>query len=622
MADSHRSKPHETVALVGLAGLAGAAGVTWLAGATAIRLSGHRLPPHHQLAGLAALAHRGDPAKAWGVPVGPVAVYWIITFLYAAAALVVVWVGWRVLRSARRQPHIRPHDRLAGLADRKHVVTHAGARRLTVAAPLLRPSLPKATASDVGHQVGRSQGAAVWSSVEDSTIVIGPPRAGKGLHLVIPRILDHRGPVITTSTRPDNLAVTMKARATDGRPVAVFDPQRLAPGIPSAARWSPARGCERIQTAMARAAGLVSESARPTENDAFWRNRARDVVRCLLHAAALGHRPTVDLYRWSLSAELAAEAVAVLKTCRADLSAVALESVICGDAKIRDGAWGVVSNTFAALADPEVLAAVSPGPGGGFDPAAFLADRGTLYLLGTATGHTVTAGLVAALIEDVVDTARRAAATSRGARLDPPLALVLDEAGNYPLDSLPSLMSEGGGTGISTMVVLQSLAQARHHWRPDRAQAIWDAATVKVVLGGSGDADDLADLSRLLGDVEVAETSEHVRAGETTVSTSARARPIMTTSQLRTLPAGQAVLLLRTAEPIHLTLSPWTARPDAKELRAAKTEIEDIIRAAAAELAPDVEPPGPERAVLPVWGPAVEPGGDDAVSLDVLKEDR
>ena len=39
MADGHGSKPHETVALVGLAGLAGAAGVTWLAGATAIRLS-------------------------------------------------------------------------------------------------------------------------------------------------------------------------------------------------------------------------------------------------------------------------------------------------------------------------------------------------------------------------------------------------------------------------------------------------------------------------------------------------------------------------------------------------------------------------------------------------------
>jgi type IV secretion system protein VirD4 len=619
MPDGYRSKPHETVALVGLAGLAAATGITWLAGASAIRLSGHRVPAHHQLAGLAALAHRSDLAKAWGVPAGSVTVYWTVTAVYMAAALALVWVGWRVLRSARRPPQTKPHDRLAGLADRKHVIQHAGKRRLVATAPLLRPSLRKATPPDVGHRMGRSQGAEVWSSIEDSTIVVGPPRAGKGLHLVIPRILDHRGPVITTSTRPDNLAVTMKARGEFG-PVAVFDPQRLAPGIASTTKWSPARGCERIQTAMARAAGLVSDSARGTENDAFWRNRARDVVRCLLHAAALGDRPASDLYRWSLMADLAGEAVAILKTSRADLPAVALESVIIGDAKIRDGVWGVVSNTFAALADPEVLAAVSPEPGEQLDPATFLAQGGTLYLLGTASGHTVTAGLVGALIEDVVDTARRAAATSVGGHLDPPLALVLDEAGNYPLDSLPSLMSEGGGAGICPMVVLQSLAQARHQWRPDRAQAIWDAATVKVVLGGSGDADDLADLSRLLGDVEVAETSEHVRAGETSTSTSARHRPIMTTAQLRTLPAGQAVVLLRTSDPIHLTLAPWTARPDANRLQAAKTELEEIIRAAAARPAPDAKASGSELVVLPVWGPAVEPA-NDVLSLGVLKED-
>jgi type IV secretory pathway TraG/TraD family ATPase VirD4 len=95
----------------------------------------------------------------------------------------------------------------------------------------------------------------------------------------------------------------------------------------------------------------------------------------------------------------------------------------------------------------------------------------------------------------------------------------------------------------------------------------------------------------------------------------------MTTAQLRTLPPGQAVVLLRTADPIHLTLAPWTARPDAKRLQAAKTELEKTIRAAAASPASGVEAPGSELAVLPVWGPAVEAADDDAVSLDVLKED-
>ena len=96
------------------------------------------------------------------------------------------------------------------------------------------------------------------------------------------------------------------------------------------------------------------------------------------------------------------------------------------------------------------------------------------------------AALVAAFVEDLIETARRLAARSPGARLDPPLLLALDEIGNLaPLPSLPMLMAEGGGTGITTMPVLQSLAQARDRWSENQASAIWDASIVKVILGGA-----------------------------------------------------------------------------------------------------------------------------------------
>jgi type IV secretion system protein VirD4 len=75
--------------------------------------------------------------------------------------------------------------------------------------------------------------------VEDSTLILGPPRSGKGLHVVINAILHAPGAVITTATRPDNIAATLRARERLG-PVAVFDPQRLADGLPSGLRWSPA----------------------------------------------------------------------------------------------------------------------------------------------------------------------------------------------------------------------------------------------------------------------------------------------------------------------------------------------------------------------------------------------
>lgn len=410
-------------------------------------------------------------------------------------------------------------------------------------------------------------------------VILGPPRSGKGIHLAIPMILDAPGPVLTTSTRPDNLAVTMRRRAQRG-PVAVFDPQGLARGVRSAARWSPIRGCEDPHVAMVRAKALTSGAANGTTDSNFWQASAEQAVRCLLHAAALGGCTSADLYRWSLSAAQAREAVVIL-SCHPQAAQAwhdALEAVIAADPRQRDSVWAMVTIAFAALADPKVLHALSPGPGEQFDPRAFLTGNGTIYLLGTATGSAATAGLVGAFVEDVAESARRLAARSAGSRLDPPLTLVLDEAANYPLPSLPSLMSDGGGTGICTAVVLQSLAQARHVWGEHAASAIWDAAIVKVILGGGSNARDLQDLSTLIGQREdTTTTTSRGWDGRTNHSTSTTKVPILEPAQLRTLPFGTAVLLLRAARPIALTLTPWTNRADAAALTADRRLVETDI---------------------------------------------
>ena len=314
------------------------------------------------------------------------------------------------------------------------------------------------------------------------------------------------------------------------------------------------------------------------ENGGFWRTQAVSVTRCMLHAAALDGRTAADLYRWSHAAGAAKEATTILAGHPGATPGWgrALDAIISADQRTRDSTWAMVANTFAPLADPAVLAAVTPEKGSEFDPLAFLAMRGTVYLLGTATGASATARLVAALIEDLIDGARRLAARCAGQRLDPPLALILDEAANYPLPSLPSLMSEGGGSGITTVAVLQSLAQARDRWGPDAAGAIWDSAIAKVLLGGSANADDLADISRLIGETEVREVSQTYGpgpAGQST-STSLRYRPILEPSELRRLPIGVGLLLLRSAPPIMMALKPWTARPDATTLCSARARWE------------------------------------------------
>ncbi len=225
--------------------------------------------------------------------------------------------------------------------------------------------------------------------------------------------------------------------------------------------------------------------------------------------------------------------------------------------------WQGVSLALAPLADPRVLDAVSPTQDDAFDPEAFLTGNGTLYLLATGAGASNAAPLVAAFIEDLVETARRLAARSPAARLDPPLLLALDEIGNLaPLPSLPTLMAEGGGTGITTMPVLQSLAQARAKWGEHAAAAIWDAAIVKIILGGTANSRDLTDLATLIGDRDDTTRSDTRDAsGRRASQRSIRRVPILPPAKIRTLPFGTALTLLRATPPIHTRLIPWTRRP-------------------------------------------------------------
>jgi type IV secretion system protein VirD4 len=498
----------------------------------------------------------------------------------------VVAMAWGARRLWRRDTRGRREDptQADGLADGREVRRAAGSKALLARAGTLRPGVSRPAPVQVGFRLGRSRGVDCWASVEDSLLLLGPPRSGKGQSVVIPMILDAPGAVVTTSTRPDNLAVTFAARSQAGA-VAVFDPQGLAPaaGLLSRLRWSPIRGCDRPQTAMARAETLVGDGSRSgVENAQFWRTQAVMAVRCLLHAAALDGRGPADLYRWSHAAPAAKEAISILSRSP-DAAAGwdhALDAIVGADERMRDSTWAMVANAFSPLADPAVLDAVSPADSERFDPAAFLANQGTLYLLGTASRVSGTANLVAALAEDVIEAARQAAAASAGSRLDPPLAVILDEAANYPLASLPALMSEGGGSGITTLAVLQSLAQARDRWGLEAAGTIWDAAIVKVILGGSSNADDLADLSRLVGDRAVTEHSETVGGwgGGRSVSTTVRYRPILEPAEIRRIGMGFGLLLLRAAPPIMISLSPWTARPDAARLKKDRARFEQAVR--------------------------------------------
>ncbi|TCN28604.1 TraM-binding TraD/TraG-like protein [Kribbella orskensis] len=514
------------------------------------------------------------PGQAFGLgEVMTPVLYWVVFGSLVSLPIGALGAAARLRqrRAASTASRTRQLTARPGLATREDVQLAAGRRQVVRRGKSARPLAHLPSPTDVGVYLGRSRGVECWASVEDSLITVGPPRSGKGIHQVIAGILDVPGAVVTTSTRPDNLAATLAVREAIG-PIAIFDPQGL--GSTGDVRWSPIRGCESPTIAIVRASGLAAGagfSKGGVSDGAFWHGQTEMALRGLLHAAAIDGAGINQLYRWGLEPASAIEAVAILN--RSDGAAEGwgdtLDGIVRMDGRTRDAIWAGVRSALSALADPAVRKNLDPLEGEGLDPATFLRDRGTIYLLGTGVGASATSAFIAALLEDITEAARQLAAGNPGGRMEPPLSLILDEIANLcAVPSLPALMADGGGSGISTHVVIQSLAQARDRWGEQAAAAMWDAATLRLILGGSAQPRDLQDLAAVCGerDDEVRNWSRGPDGGRT-LSTSTRRIPILPPDVLRTLPFGVGVLLARTAPPILLTMRPWTDRSDADLIR-------------------------------------------------------
>lgn len=548
------------------------------------------------------------------------------------------WLGWLlgtpglVWFAARLGMAIYPHTTRGrvrtrhgadGFLDYWTWLRHLSPRAARQAAATMRPSLatelPDVAAPEPGVALGqraRRANAIDRLPIEECGTWLGRTAVGPtiGLHCYVPhrdtcgvvaapqtlktawlagRVIDHPGAVVTTSTKPDVLALTgaLRARRARSGRIEVFDPEHLSDSG-STFRWDPVLGCHSASVAAERAAALVAAANSAGGDDGrFWADAATRVLRSLLVAAALDGKSMREVYLWATSPAAADDALALLEDQHAHRAprgwAAELRQLLHTDAKrTRESVWLTLSGAVAFMADAQVADLCCPGPDEPvFDVAAFLADHGTLYIIGSEREHSAVAPLLAVLTAHIFETAKHLAAHYPGGRLDPPLLLALDEVALIVPIPLDRWIADAGGRGITLIWSCQSLSQLAARWGDRGAETIFNATNAKLIPGGLSLTSDVETVSKLCGErYELLPDPDGDGPGHARFDRV----PVLTPERVRTIPPWHAVLLHRSTPATIVRITPAWERHDVK--RAGSPPLVRPIHDVAADLAAQRDP--------------------------------
>ncbi|MER6450049.1 type VI secretion protein [Streptomyces venezuelae] len=279
------------------------------------------------------------------------------------------------------------------------------------------------------------------------------------------RIRETEGAALVVTSSPALWAETKDARAKLG-PVLLYDPSHLC-DTPARMHWNPAEGCVDRDTAAARAIALLAPVRPQARIDAAVADTAETLLRSWLQAAALDDRPFKLLHRWT-QGNSAQDPVRVLRTHpqAAPGAAGELESALTAHPERRELAQNLTARALSCLTSIHIREACNPNRADALALASFVAEGGTLYVVGEALEdprtHPGAMPLLTALASHVVEHGRRMAARSSHGRLDPPLTLVLDDvAAVAPIPQLPELLTE---ETLPLLALCRSREQARSRW--------------------------------------------------------------------------------------------------------------------------------------------------------------
>ncbi len=422
-----------------------------------------------------------------------------------------------------------------------------------------------AGATDGRLALGRHRGRTLYAESRHALVAFGPPQSGKSAGLAIPALLEWEGPAVASSIKTDLLAVTEARRrelARDGAgDVLIFDPFQLTGG--RAHTWSPLRTAGSWDGALEVAWRLASAGEldqRGTEGGDFWAVAAEQRLAPLLFAAARtgGGIPQVLSWAYGQGArELEQRLEAVMLDARdpqAHEDARQAYEAVRGFQAQADRTRSSIEATVQALLRAYRFRRVAASAAGTeITPDRLLSGSSTLYLIGDPKASKLLRPLFVALLSEIVDAAY-GTANRTGGRLERPLLLCLDEAGNVaPIPNLAEVASTAPSHNIQLVSIFHDLQQARSRYGP-QAETVVNSHRARMLLPGVADAETLRYFSGLIGETEVREVTRSRGRGGASTSTARRRVPLLAADALRQLRDGQALLLYGRLPPVQIKL--------------------------------------------------------------------
>ena len=481
---------------------------------------------------------------------------------------VIFGIAWLVVFAVAALPQRAQRRGFAWLRHRR-----PRRRRRPATDPLA--AVRQAALSSGGVYLGADErGGARYARPQRAVLVLGPPRSGKTSGVIIPALIAHTGPAVSTSTKIDVARATRPARERGGR-TWLFDPTGTGGGVGTSEqlRWSPVQSSVSWDGALLMARAMTTSSGIGTTDRSHWANRAQALLAPLLHAAAVHDRDMQAVVEWVMRHDINDAGVLLEDERCSPMAFHSLLGIHHTEDRERSSIFSATADALQAYTGEHALtAATDPN----FDADAFVRSQDTVYIHAPADAQAAVAPVVCGLLSEI----RRATyrAHNRGQLTHGRVLFALDEVANIaPLEELPQIASEGGGQGLTLLAALQDLSQARHRWGA-QADGFLTLFGAKLLLPGIADPKTLEAVSTMLGEYDrqmisrsvpqvglldghFNATRNHARPHRTVTHSTQRTR-VLSPGEIANIPAGHALHLdatrweLLTLTPAHRS-EPW-----------------------------------------------------------------